>query len=162
MSLEGTQVRLTQSVIRGVASRPYTMGRGEDRHTATEFGFLIGMLLIGTGCSSNHETVQFEIDNQTDSLVCLYPSRPDAAGGRCLKEAEPGRKKAWGLGCAYGKEADKAPLTIVMTVKERGRRIYDRTEECRVWQNSERTFVIEQRGEEFVVVDPLPDSTSSP
>jgi hypothetical protein len=118
---------------------------------------VVGIAAVCAACSSlNHESVQFRVDNRTESVVCLYPSVPDAAGGRCLMEVKPGTDAGWGLGCAYGKNADEAPVTVAITVKEGGRPIYDRTAECLVWQRSERRFIIEQRGDEFVVTDPLP------
>jgi hypothetical protein len=122
---------------------------------------LISTILVSSGCGPNHEEVRLTFDNHTDSPLCFYRYPEDIAGG-CRQEVEPLTNTAWRPGCGYGEEADRAPLTVLLTVREGGRQIYNRTAECRVWQNSDRKFVIERRGDEFVVTDSLPDAKSSP
>jgi len=106
--------------------------------------------------------VEFTFDNRTDALLCFDSSAKDASEAECSAEVRPLKKTTWVPGCGYGTEADKIPLTVVLTVKEGGRQIYQRTEECRIWQKSSRKFIIEQRGEDFVVTDPLTGTTPSP
>lgn len=112
--------------------------------------------VILAGCESlTGERVKFTVENHSDSLVCLYPDVETSEAGRCLKPVKAGTSDGWELGCAYGAGADKAPVTVVITIKETGQRVYNKTAECRVWQASDRRFVIEQRGDEFIVNDPL-------
>ena len=118
--------------------------------------FLIAILAVSTACWLKHESLQFNYDNRTGSLLCSYGSPADAASGRCLADIDPLAEKTWGRGCGDGPGAEKARITVIITVKEGGRQIYNRTAECRVWQDSDRTFVIEQRGGEFLVADSLP------
>lgn len=119
--------------------------------------FLLGATLL-SACWLNSEDVKFSIDNRTDSVLCAYPTHEDASAGRCKNEVEPKSSKPWLLGCGDGPGADTIPVTVVLTAKEGEHRIYERTAECRVWQASGRTFVIERRGDEFVITDPLEDT----
>jgi hypothetical protein len=120
---------------------------------------LVGVVAVSSAC---HEEVEFTFDNRTDALLCFDSSAKDASEAECSAEVRPLKKTTWVPGCGYGTEADKIPLTVVLTVKEGGRQIYQRTEECRIWQKSSRKFIIEQRGEDFVVTDPLTGTTPSP
>ena len=123
----------------------------------------IALLVVGAGCESlTRETVKFEVENHSELLVCLYPDVESSETGRCLKPVKGGTSDGWELGCAYGSNADAAPVTVVITVRETGQRVYNKTAECRVWQRSDRTFVIEQSDGEVVVTDPLPAVTSTP
>jgi hypothetical protein len=129
---------------------------------AALIALLVGIVAVSAACWMNREEVQFTIENRTDSVLCAYPSPEDASGAPCLMELKPQATTGWWPGCGYGEHADELPMTVVLTVKEGGRQIYHRTEECRVWQRSSRKFVIEQRGEDFVVTDPLAETTPSP
>ena len=120
------------------------------------------ILAVSTACGLNHEKVKFTFDNRTDSPLCYEPSPEDASDGRCLQEVKPLAETVWRPGCGYGEDADKIPVTVVLTVREGGHQIYNRTAECRLWQDSDRTFVIEQRGDEFIVTDSLPDGSPTP
>ena len=128
---------------------------------SSSIAFLLGATLL-SACWFISEDVEFSLDNRTDSVLCAYPTREDASAGRCNNEVEPESNKAWLVGCGDGPGADTVPVTVVLTVKEGQRQIYNRTEECRTWQESDGTFVIEQRGDELVVTDPLSDATPSP
>ena len=44
-------------------------------------------------------------------------------------------------------------MTVILTVKESGQRIYERSRPCQEWRDSERAFIVEQEGDEFVVTD---------
>ena len=129
---------------------------------AALMALLAGIVAVSAACWLNHEEVKFTTDNRTDSPLCYYRSPEDASAAECLAEARPQKTTAWWPGCGYGADADKIPLTVVLTVKEGGRQIYQRTEECRTWQASARKFFIDQRGGDFVVTDPLADTTPSP
>ncbi len=119
---------------------------------------LIGISLISAGCIFNHAEVSLSFDNRTDAPLCFYLSPQDASAGKCNQELKPMAKTRWTPGCAYGPDADEVPLTVVIQTPA-GRQLYDRTEECRVWQNSDRTFIIEQRDKDFVVTDSLTETT---
>lgn len=119
---------------------------------------LVGIVAVAvsTGCSwFKHEEVQFTFENRTGSALCLYGSQNDASSGECLDDVQPrDDDRPLIYGCGDGPGVENNPITVVITVRETGREIYDRTALCRVWQDSERTFIIEQRGDEFVVTEP--------
>jgi len=142
------------SSIRGVARRI--------RWHAVFIALLIGIGAVSAACWMNHEEVKLTFDNRTEAVLCFYLSPEEASTADCSAEVKPQATTAWLPGCGYGPDADKIPLTVVLTVKEGGRQIYQRTEECRTWQASDRKFVIEQRGDDFVATDPLADATQSP
>ena len=123
-------------------------------------------LLIGVAVSSAackwEDNVGGTVENRTDSAVCFYLYPEDAAEGRCSGELKPHTTDDWFQECRDGPGADKIPITVILAVKEGGRLIYQRTEECRVWQASGGKFVIQQRGDNFVVTDPLADATPGP
>jgi hypothetical protein len=130
---------------------------------------LIGIAAVSAACwpdwlLGRHDEVEFTFDNRTDSLLCVYPYPDDASAGRCLAEVRPRAETGWTPGCAYGTrgEVDRSPVTVVLTLKEGGRQIYQRTASCRTWNETDRKFVIEQRGDEFSITDPLQDATSGP
>ncbi len=122
----------------------------------------IVIFVASTACSLSNEDVLFTFDNRTDSLLCYAPSPEGASDPRCLQEVKPRAETAWRPGCGSGPGVKKNLITVVLTVKQGGRQIYNRTAECRVWQDSDRTFVIEQEGEEFIVTDSLPDGSPDP
>ena len=123
---------------------------------------LVGTVAVSAACWLKIEEVDFSFENLTDAPLCVYTSHEDAAASRCVSEVKPADDRKLTVGCGDGPGVEDAPITVVLTVKEGARQIYQRTEECQVWQGSERTFVIEQRGDEFVVTDPLTDATPSP
>ncbi len=123
---------------------------------------IVGVVAVSTACWLNSEDVLFTFDNRTDSPLCYDLSPEDASGGRCSQEVKPLAETAWHPGCGSGPGVKKNPITVVLTIKQGGRQIYNRTAECRVWQDSDRTFVIEQRGGDFVVTDPFTDAPPTP
>ena len=134
--------------------------RGESRHWSTVLiALLVGIVIIFAAC---HEDVKLSFDNRTEALLCFYSSTKYASEAECLDEVKPLKETTSVPGCGYGTDADKIPLTVVLTVKDGGRQIYQRTEECRIWQKSSRKFVIQQSGDDFVVTDPLAATTPSP
>ncbi len=116
---------------------------------------LVGVVAVSTACWINREEVKFIFDNRTDSLLCYYLSPEAASSARCPQEVGPRAETTWRPGCGYGEDADKIQVTVVLTVKEGGRQIYNRTDACRIWQESDGTFAIEQRRGAFVVADSL-------
>jgi hypothetical protein len=115
-------------------------------------------ITLALACGQEHAEVTFDFNNRTDSTLCVYSSPEGASAAACRGELRPMERVSDKVGCAYGPNADRAPLTVIITAGRQGSEIYNRTAECRVWQKSERTFVIEQRGDEFVVTDPLDDT----
>jgi hypothetical protein len=122
---------------------------------------LVGIAVFFVSCFTE-ERVHFSFDNQTDSVLCLYPYPEDAAAGRCLNEVKPHTTVEGSTGCGEYSGAERNLIPVIVTVKEGGRQIYQRTEECRTWQASSGKFVIDQRGKDFVVTDPLTDTAPGP
>ena len=126
---------------------------------------VVVLTVVVAGCGPFYSTeVAFTFDNRTDAVLCYFPSRQDAAAARCLQELEPKAKTHWLSGCGRGTK-DKVrsnPITVVITVKEVGRQIYNRTASCGEWKDTERRFIIQQEGEEFIIADSLSGSTPSP
>src|SRR3990170_2205527 len=112
---------------------------------------LVGTVAVSAACWLKHEEVDFSFENDSGAPLCVYGSQEEASAGRCLAEVKPTDARKLTFGCGYGPGVEDTPITVVLTVKEGERQIYQRTEECQVWQGSERTFVVEQRGDEFVV-----------
>ena len=126
---------------------------------------VVVLTVVVSGCGPFYSTeVAFTFDNRTDAALCYFPSRQDAATARCLQELKPRAKTRWLSGCGRGTkdEVHRNPITVVITVKEVGRQIYSRTASCGEWKNTDRKFVIEQHGDEFIVTDSLPASRPSP
>jgi len=122
-----------------------------------------GIVTGSVACFLYSADVQFTFDNRTGSLLCLYASPEDASTGRCLNELEArDHDRKLIVGCGDGPQADSAPISVIMTVGPGGREIYNRTAECQVWQDLDRAFVIEQRGDEFSVTGPLPGVSPNP
>lgn len=118
---------------------------------------LLIVMVAGFGCDP--QAVRFTYDNRTDAVLCPYPSANDAAAARCLIELEPRAEAEWERGCAG--DANQ-PITVIIAVKEGGKQVYSRTATCGEWLDTDRRFVIEQEGDEFIVTDSLPASIPSP
>jgi hypothetical protein len=103
--------------------------------------------------------VKFTLDNRADAAVCYYASPEDASGAACGRYVEPRSEAAWDPDCGegYKSDVDSSPISVIITVKETGRQIYERTATCGEWNDTDRRFVIEQEGDEFIVTDSLPD-----
>ena len=135
---------------------------GRSPRRAALITFLVGVAVLFAACWFKQEEVEFSFDNRTEFLLCYYPSPEDAVAAPCLQELKAQATTVWVPGCGSGPGVERNRITVILTVKEDGRQIYNRTEECRGWQDSGGTFVIEQHGGEFVVIDPLPEDTPSP
>ena len=118
---------------------------------------VVPLTVIVVGCGP--ADVGFTFDNRTDAALCEYTSPRSAAGARCLAEVEPRAETDWGQDCDND---SNRPITVVITVKQGGYQIYNRTASCGEWDDSDRRFVIEREGGEFIVTDSLPDSTPGP
>jgi hypothetical protein len=112
------------------------------------------VLIVGCGLLPSQPSVEFSFDNRSGSVLCWDPSVEDAATARCLAEVEPQAVTKWSPGCGYGNRPQEAPITVVLTVKESGQRIYNRTASCEAWLDTDRKFIIEQKGGDFIVTGP--------
>jgi hypothetical protein len=74
-----------------------------------------------------------------------------------LAELDPQDETKWGRDC--DNDEDRA-ITMIITVKDSGEQLYRRTASCGRWNETNRTFVIEQTGGEFVVSDGIGTPTS--
>jgi hypothetical protein len=129
--------------------------------SAVLIALLVGIAVFSAACEWE-ENFDATFDNRTDFILCLYPSPADAAAGRCLDEVKPHATVDGFIECGDGPGTEKNRIPVIVTVKEGGRQIYQRIEECRTWQASDGKFVIQQRGDDFLVTDPLTDATQSP
>jgi hypothetical protein len=114
--------------------------------------YMIGFtvtVLVTIGCFSTNE-VTFTLDN---------PSAQDAATSRCLQELDPHSKSTWRRGCSA---EEKEAIPVIITVKDGAQPIYEGSASCREWKDTERTFTIEQRGQELSVTDSLPELAPTP
>ena len=132
------------------------------RKCAVFTALLVGTVAISAACWFKQEEVEFSFDNRTEFLLCYYPSPEDAVAAPCLQELKAQATTVWVPGCGSGPGVERNRITVILTVKEDGRQIYNRIEECRGWQDSDGTFVIEQQGDDFVVTDSLSDAIPSP
>jgi hypothetical protein len=120
-------------------------------------GLAVISLVFVSGCGS--ASVLFTFDNQTGARLCEYANREGVAAARCLAEIRPRAETKWGRDCD---NLSNRPIRIIITVKDGGRVIYDRTASCGEWNDTERRFVIEQDGNEFMVTDSFSDSMPAP
>lgn len=118
---------------------------------------LLIVIVVGLGCGP--ASVLFTFDNRTDAVLCEYRAPNPAAAARCSAELEPRAETEWERGCAGDANI---PITVIIAVKQGGDQIYRRTATCGEWLDTDRRFVIEQEGDEFIVTDSLPDSAPSP
>jgi hypothetical protein len=93
--------------------------------------------------------------NETQMPLCYYSSPGDVERADCLARIGALADKSWGYHCGDGSEARDNAIQLIITTGPAGPVIYDRTEKCRTWQDSNRTFVIRQDGDEFAVTDPF-------
>ena len=121
---------------------------------------LLGSVIVFSACwLIDGQTVKMTFVNESDSLLCFNSSLADARTFGYCAEVSPRATAVWRPECG---QAGKQPLTVVLTVGTRGRQIYNRTATCNEWEESGAKFTIEQRGDELVVTDSLPDSTPGP
>src|SRR3990172_6667499 len=110
---------------------------------------LLGGLIVGVGCldeALGERHIKLTFINSSDSLLCFNTS-----GVVFCDEVKPRGISFWRPGCGIGKGAGQNPIAVVLTEKEGGRRIYERSATCNEWEDSGGTFIIKQRGDEFIV-----------
>ncbi len=124
---------------------------------ASLLGFAIVLTACGLTTYPDEHPLKLTFINTSDSLLCFGRSGVDF----CDKVTARGIS-FWHPGCGSGKGAVRNRITVVLTVKEGGRRIYQRTATCNEWEDAGATFIIKQRGDEFIVTDSLPDGSPNP
>jgi hypothetical protein len=148
------------------AAQAVSSAKGAARWTPQRvalMALLVSAALLSPACwVFQEETFDLTFDNRSDSVLCYYPYPEVASAARCSAEVKPLAETTWLAECGDGPGARGNRITVILTVKEGGRQIYQRTEECRTWQASHGTFVIEQQGDAFIVTDRLGDTTRSP
>ena len=120
---------------------------------------LLGSIIVFAACWLNDNDVKLTFVNSSDSLLCFDLSSAGAARVAFCDEVKPRGTTAWIPGCS---PSGDQLITVVLTVGQGGREIYNRTATCNEWEDSLATFIIKQSGDELVVTDSLPDGTSSP
>ena len=120
---------------------------------------LLGSVIVFAACWLSDNDVKLTFVNSSDSLLCFDLSSAGAAEVDFCDEVKPRGTSAWIPGCS---RSGDQPITVVLTVGQGGREIYNRTATCNEWKDALATFIIKQSGDELVVSDSLPDGTSSP
>lgn len=118
------------------------------------------IVIVGVGCfdeALGNRRIKLTFINTSDSLLCF-----NSPGLGFCDEVKPRGISFWRPGCGSGKGAGQIPLTVVLSAHEEGIKIYQRTATCNEWEDAGATFIIKQRGDEFIVTDSLPDGTPSP
>ncbi|MEX1255464.1 MAG: hypothetical protein WEE64_14090 [Dehalococcoidia bacterium] len=110
------------------------------------------MAVVLAGCGP--ASILFTFENRTDAALCYYLSRGDAELAECNQELGPRDETKWGTDCD---NRNNRRIQVMVTVKQDGREIYDRPATCGEWNDTDRRFIIEQEGDEFIVTDSLPD-----
>ena len=133
---------------------------------------IVGVVLLASavvlaGCDSfRHSEVKATFLNATDTLLCDSYGRPVGPQGPCAGRAgeaiKPHERRTRLPGCGYGADDEDFDLTVVLVVASDGRVIYNRTANCKEWDDAHATFIIKQRGDDFVVTDSLSDNGSRP
>ena len=121
---------------------------------------LLGSVIVFAACwLIDGNTVKMTFVNDSDALLCFNLSSEYGASGDFCDEIKPRATSVWRPGCSTSGER---PVTVVLNAGPGGREVYNRTATCNEWEESGAKFTIEQRGDEFIVTDSLPDGTSSP
>ena len=115
---------------------------------------LLGCVIVFSACWLNENEVKMTFVNESDALLCFNLSSSAAATGDFCGEVKARDTSVWRPGCSPSGEH---PITVVLSVGPGGREIYNRTATCNEWEDSGAKFTIEQRGDELVVTDSLPD-----
>jgi hypothetical protein len=109
--------------------------------------------------------------NTSDAVLCFHPSSAAAPGvstarpedltalGKTCDGIKPGEISKRDTGCGYGGSARNHSVTVRLTVRSTGHAIYEKTAACFEWQDAHATFIIKQRGDQFLVIDSLPAET---
>lgn len=119
-----------------------------------------------SACLLLEQNVELTFENASGQPFCIYlryslmdaleeASDDAATSNGCFWEVGANRQKTTFFECGDGSGADALPVAVVITLQGSNQPIYQRTEKCRTWQRSNRTFVIKERGGEAVVADPF-------
>jgi hypothetical protein len=120
---------------------------------------LLGCVIVFSACWLNENEVKLTFVNSSDSLLCFNLNSWIAASGDFCNEVKARDTSVWRPGCS---PSGDQPITVVLSVGPGGREIYNRTATCNEWEESGAKFTIEQRGDELVVTDSLPDGSPTP
>ncbi len=121
----------------------------------TLVALLLGCVIILAACLTENE-VKMTFVNESDALLCFNLSSSSAATGDFCGEVKARDTSVWRPGCSPSGEQ---PLTVVLSVGPGGREIYNRTATCNEWEDAGATFIIKERGDEFIVTDSLQDGS---
>lgn len=109
------------------------------------------IVAVAGGCWLKTESVTLTFANRTDTTLCHYGSEEGLSASRCRNVIPANHDQSYRLGCGDGPNADKNHLTVIVAEKQTGLVLFRRTEECAVWQDSERTLLIESDGGSYEV-----------
>ena len=116
---------------------------------------LFGLATFFAGCDTvRHSEVKMTVLNTTDFLICYHLSEGETG---CSAEIKPNDKTTWRPGCGYGAKDEAFDSTVILIVASDGHEIYNRTANCKEWNDAHGTLIIKQSGDEFVVTDSLPE-----
>jgi hypothetical protein len=112
-----------------------------------------------TACMDGVEEVKMTFINNSDSLICLHGSQAAADSGQFCNELKPHAVTVWRTGCGRGDPTviRRYDVTVVLAKGVGGSVIYERSAACGDWQDSHATFIINPRGDNYVVEDSLPE-----
>jgi hypothetical protein len=119
---------------------------------------LLGCVIVFAACV-RESTIKLTFVNESDSDMCFNLSSAAAARSDTCGEVKPSGTTVWRPECG---QAGEQPLTVVLSLDQGGREVYNRTATCNEWEESGAKFTIEQRGDELVVTDSLPDGSPTP
>lgn len=123
---------------------------------------LCAIILLAACYGSDRSRVQFTFENNTDALLCLFPSSADAAWARLCDEVKPRKDSVLAAPCGEpAVKDDPTPITVVLTVGLGGEVIYTRMAPCNEWNASGAKITIDEQDGQFVVTDSLPEDASS-
>ena len=120
---------------------------------------LLGCVIVFAACWLVENRVKMTFVNDSDAPLCFNLSSAAAERGDTCSRVKPRGTTVWSPECS---SAGEEPLMVVLSLEQGGRDVYNRTATCNEWEEPGARFTIEQRGDEFIVMDSLPDGTSSP
>lgn len=115
------------------------------------------MLLIVLAAACLGDTVvELTYVNNSNVELCEHSSLfgPQTSFS-CNAPVKASGRTRWRPECGNAPESNE--LTVVLTVRDGGRQIYNRTATCQEWIDSGAEINIEEDGGEFIVSDSLPD-----
>ena len=127
--------------------------------------YIVALILVmaitaSTACEGE-TTTKITVVNYTDSPICYFHDLLRDAPENC-EEIKARDKRTFHIQCTSGGRDDTAGTTALLKAGPSGRKIYEKGARCIDWSDSGGQIVVDQTGSRFVVVDSLPDATSSP